>query len=46
MCDWVNMVYSRKQTEHCKPAIMEKIQIIIYIKKGFVLETKIFVAVL
>jgi len=24
MCDWVSMLYSRKLTEHCKPAIMEK----------------------
>ena len=24
MCDWVTMLYSRKLTEHCKPAIMEK----------------------
>ena len=24
MCNWVTMVYSRKLTEHCKPAIMEK----------------------
>ena len=25
MCDWVNLLYSRKLTEYCKPAIMEKI---------------------
>ena len=24
MCDWVTMLYSRKLTEHCKPAITEK----------------------
>ena len=24
MCDWVNMLYSRKLTEHGKSAIMEK----------------------
>ena len=23
-CNWVTMLYSRKLTEHCKPAIMEK----------------------
>ena len=28
MCDWVTLLYSRKWTEHCKPAIMEKIKII------------------
>ena len=30
MYNWVTMLYSRKLTEHCKPAIMEKIKIIIY----------------
>ena len=29
MCNWVTMLYSRKLTEHCKPAITEKIKIII-----------------
>ena len=29
MCDWDPLLYSRKLTEHCKPAIMEKIKIII-----------------
>ena len=29
MCDWVTFLCSRKLTEHCKPAIMEKIKIII-----------------
>ena len=24
MCDWVTLLYSRKLTEHCKPAIMGK----------------------
>ena len=24
MCNWVTMLYSRKLTEHCKPAMMEK----------------------
>ena len=24
MCDWVTLLYSRKLTEHYKPAIMEK----------------------
>ena len=28
MCNWVILLYSRKLTEHCKPAIMEKIKII------------------
>ena len=27
MCDWVTL-YSRKLIEHCKPAIMEKIEIV------------------
>ena len=35
MCNWVAMLYSRKLTEHCKPAIKEKIKSIIYVKKGF-----------
>jgi len=29
MCNWVNFLYSRKLTEHCKPAKMEKIKFII-----------------
>ena len=33
MWDWVILLYSRKRTEHCKPAIMEKIKIIIKINK-------------
>ena len=28
MYNWVTMLYSGKLTEHCKPAIMEKIKII------------------
>ena len=24
MCNWVTMLYSRKLTEQCKPAIMKK----------------------
>ena len=24
MCDWVTLLYSKKLTEHCRPAIMEK----------------------
>ena len=33
MCDWVTTLYSRKLTEHCRQAIMEKIKIIIKLKK-------------
>ena len=33
MCDWVILLYSGKLIEHCKPAIMEKIKIIIKLKK-------------
>ena len=29
MCDWVTLLCSRKLTEHCKSALMEKIKIII-----------------
>ena len=28
MCDWVTFLYSRKLTEHCKPAVTGKIKII------------------
>ena len=28
VCDWVTLLYSRKLTEHGKPAIIEKIKII------------------
>ena len=34
MCNWVTLLYSRKLTEHCKPAKMEKIKIITYKKEG------------
>ena len=33
MCNWVTLLYSRKLTERCKRAIMEKIKIIIKILK-------------
>ena len=33
MCKWVTLLYSRKLTEHCKPARTEKIKIIINEKK-------------
>ena len=29
MCDWVTLLCSRKLTEHCKSAMMEKVKIII-----------------
>ena len=29
MCDWVTLLYGRKLTEHSKPAIVEKIKIIL-----------------
>ena len=32
-CDWVTSLYSRKLSEHRKPAIIEKIKIIIKLKK-------------
>ena len=35
MYNWVTMLYSRKLTEHCKPATMEKIKIIIFLKNSF-----------
>ena len=34
MCDWVILLYSRILTEHCKPAIMEKIKIVKKIKNA------------
>lgn len=37
MCDWATLVYSRKLTEHSKPALIEKNknhQIIITIKRN------------
>ena len=33
MRDWITLLYSRKLTEHCKPAMMEKIKIITLKKK-------------
>ena len=35
ICGWVTLLYSRKLTEHCKPAAMEKIKIIISEKKRY-----------
>ena len=29
MCEWITLRYNRKLTEHCKPASMEKMKIII-----------------
>ena len=29
MCDWVTLLYNRKLTEHCIPAMMEKIKTIL-----------------
>ena len=39
MCDWVTLLYSRKLTEHYKPAIMEKIKIIKIKKKKELMDT-------
>ena len=36
MCGWFTLLCSRKLTEHCKPAIMEKIKIIIKRNTGYV----------
>ena len=33
MCYWVTLLYSRKLTEHCKPAVKEKSKIIKQKKK-------------
>ena len=33
VCNGVTMLYSRKRAEHCKIAVMEKIKIIIKIKR-------------
>ena len=38
MCDWVIMLYNRKLTEHCKPAIIKKIKRIIKNLKKYVLQ--------
>ena len=40
MCDWVTLLYSRKLTEYYKPAIMEKIKIILKNKPiGFLVKS-------
>ena len=45
--DWVALLYSGELTEHCKPAIMEKIKIIIKkIKKEKDTCTTMFIAAL
>ena len=36
MCDWITLLYSRKLTGQYKPAIMEKIKIIIKKKKKII----------
>ena len=33
MCNWVTLLYSRKLTEYCKPAVIEEIKIIIKKKR-------------
>ena len=33
MCDWVTLLCSGELTEHCKPGIMEKVNIISFLKK-------------
>ena len=38
MYDWVNLLYSRKLIEHCKPTIMEKIKIIFLKKEALKIE--------
>ena len=44
MCNWVTLLYSRKLTEHCKSATMEKNKNhYIYIKD---LCTKLFISVI
>ena len=35
MCDWVTLLGSKKLTEYCKSAIMEKIKVIIKKKLNF-----------
>ena len=40
MHNWVTLMYGRKLTEQCKPAIMEKIKIIIK-KRGFIYDKEI-----
>ena len=33
MCDWVTLLYSKKLTEYCKPAIMDKVKIVLKQRK-------------
>ena len=33
MCNWITLLNSRKLPQHCKPAIMEKMKIIINEKR-------------
>ena len=42
MCNWVTMQYSRKMTEHCKPALMKKIKIGIHKKRKSTIKPAIF----
>ena len=51
MCNWVTVLYSKKLTEHYKPAIMEKIKIIAKFKKRYLGEvmkvlTKLMVVII
>ena len=41
MCDWVALLCSRKLTERCKPAVMEKIKIIRRICKKIIWEKRV-----
>ena len=38
MCDWVTLLCSGKLTEHCKPAMMEKIKMIL--KRNIIVSKK------
>ena len=40
MCDWVTLLCSRALTEHCKPAVMEKIKVIIKKIKNKIIAAK------
>ena len=40
MCYWVTLLYSRKLTEHCKPAVKEKSKIIKHKKINQTKQTK------
>ena len=35
VCDWATLLYSRKLTEHSKPAVMETMKIILKKEKRF-----------